>query len=182
MMKLRLFAQVLTGMAMALDATASIAQPSYSERKFYCDTSGDVPVTMVSTSRGNEPMIRWVSQDFLPVGYTPEQRCQEVSNRFQRAYDNQTLKYIRTGTIKNHPVLCIARREGEACDKNQLIVTFRQGSNSEVILQQLRDFRTRVTGKPLELSKRTATGGFFSFGGETYFEIQEILLEIDSRW
>lgn len=181
-MKLQLFAQALAGTALALGATATITQPSYAESKFYCDTSNDVPVTMVSTSRGNEPMIRWVSQDFVSSGYSPEQRCQEVSNRFQRAYENQTLRYIRTGMINNYPVLCIARREGEDCSKSRLIVTFKHNTNPEVILQQLRNFRTRVTGRPLELSKRNGTGGFFTFEGETYVNLREILVEADSRW
>lgn len=182
MVRPKLFTQILSGTALALGATATMAQPSYAESKFYCDTSNDVPVTMVSTSRGNEPMIRWVSQDFISSGYTPEQRCQEVSNRFQRSYENQTLRYIRTGTINNYPVLCIARREGEACSKSRLIVTFKQDTNPEVILQQLRDFRTRVTGRPLELSKRNGTSGFFAFKGETYVNMHEILVETDSRW
>lgn len=176
-MKIRLCAQMLTGMTIALGATANIAQPAYAGNKFFCTTGYNrTPTTYVRTSRGNEPLIRWKATDYPPP-WTPQQRCEEVSLRFQKAYDNHALKYIRTGSINNQPVLCMAYREGESCRENQLIVTLKPGVTPEVILQQLRDFRTRVTGKAIELSDRSTKDVFFNFNGETYVNMQQILSE-----
>jgi hypothetical protein len=66
-MQLRLFAQVLSGVALALAlvTTTTSNQPSYAEgEKFFCTQEKGVPVTKVRTTRENETFIRWVVKDF----------------------------------------------------------------------------------------------------------------------
>ena len=177
-MKLRLFASVLTGLAIALGTTAIISQPSYAQRnRFFCDTSQDyrgrtVPATVAYTpGQGSVPMILWVHNDFQGR-YTRQQRCQEVASRFQRHYENRTLKFIRTGTVKGYPVLCIASSKGGSCPQNQVLFTLKPGTDAKPILAQLLDLRRRSSGKPLYLS---GSGVVFYVEGETYVDVEKLL-------
>ncbi|CCQ55903.1 MAG: COP23 domain-containing protein [Crocosphaera sp.] len=47
--------------------------------------------------------------------WTPQKRCEEVSSRFQEAYDNGSLQYIGNGWENNQPVICTAREKGDDC-------------------------------------------------------------------
>lgn len=182
-MKLRLFAPVLIGLAIALGMTAVISQPSYAQRnRFFCDTSQDeqgktVPATIASTpGQGNVPMILWVRNDFQGR-YTQEQRCEEVSSRFQKHYENRTLKFIRTGTVNGYPVLCIASSRGGSCPKNQVLITLSPGTDPEPVLTQLLDLRRRSSGRPIPLSGSEVV---FYEEGETYIDVEK-LLEIPNQ-
>ena len=58
---------------------------------FFCGISPEgVHTTYGKTERGDVPIIRWVSSYFAKSGYTPRQRCLEVSNRFQDYYQKGT--------------------------------------------------------------------------------------------
>ncbi len=46
-------------------------------------TSDGFPATVAQTSRGNVPVIRWVSNYFRQSGYNPQTLCQMVSRRLQ---------------------------------------------------------------------------------------------------
>jgi hypothetical protein len=151
-MKVRLFCSAASVSAIALLSTATIAQPSYAEGDtFFCGTINDVPVTFVQTSRGEIPMIRWVSNDFSSVSYTPMRRCQDVSAKFQRFSDNGTLKLITTGIVNGYPVLCLASYPGGKCNNNTVILTLKIGSDSQVVLERLLNLRARAARKPIKL-------------------------------
>ncbi|NEU74288.1 hypothetical protein PI95_017410 [Hassallia byssoidea VB512170] len=66
-MQLKLFAQILPGVATAFGtlalglaiATTTSNQPSYAgNNKFFCTQENGIPVTKVRSSRGNETFIR----------------------------------------------------------------------------------------------------------------------------
>ncbi len=178
-MKTRLFAQAVSVSAIALLQTATIIQPSYAEgNTFFCGTSNDVPATLVQTSRGEVPMIRWVSNDFSSGNYTPMRRCQDVSAKFQRFSDNGTLKFIRTGIVNRYPVLCIASYQGGECKDNAVILTLQTGSDSQLVLERLLNLRARAAGKPIELSSRSRSLIFY-YEGEAYVNLKQLLQEIE---
>ncbi|HEY9875176.1 MAG TPA: COP23 domain-containing protein [Candidatus Obscuribacterales bacterium] len=171
-MKLRLFAPGLTCLAIALGTTASISQPSYAQSTtFFCGTSKGRPATIARTSRGDVPMIRWRSKFFHPE-YSSQQRCEQVSARFQAFYNQGTLKYIRTGTVKGYPVLCIANSQGGDCETNGLIVTLRPGTDPQLVMERLLNLRARAAGKPIELSGSQLV---FYADGEVYVDIEQLL-------
>lgn len=115
-----LFSSTLThvaicGVAMLLTFTTTAQpQPSYaSNPKFFCAQSKGVPVTFARREDGrNVPMIRWVSSY---SSLTPLQRCQEVSRRFQRSYDNGTLKTIITRSLNKQSVVCAVVSTNDVC-------------------------------------------------------------------
>jgi len=78
-MKTRSFAQTFTAFVFALGATATITQPSAAKTtKFFCGSSNGVPVTVARTSRGDIPVIRWLSTYFSATNYAPVRRCMDV--------------------------------------------------------------------------------------------------------
>lgn len=147
-MKTRSFAQTFTAFVFALGATATITQPSAAKtRKFFCGSSNGVPVTVARTSRGDIPVIRWLSTYFSATNYTPVRRCMDVSNRFQVYYDNGTLNYLTTGQINRQPVLCVARSLGSGC--SEVLITLEPRDNPNRVLQELLNVRVRAARLPV---------------------------------
>ncbi len=151
-MKQRLFSQVLTGVAIAFSTTATLNQASYAEgATFYCGKSNGEPTTFVRTQDGKKlPMIRWVSDYF--TGLTPQQRCQQVSRRFQRSYDNGTLRYIKAGMLNGQPVVCAASEKNAACTDRTLLFTLKRGSDPDATARQLFDRRALAAGNTVNQS------------------------------
>ncbi len=131
-----------------LATTAILDQPSYAEgTTFRCVTKNGVPTTFVHTQNGKTlPMIRWVSQYFSGKGLTPQQRCQQVSYRFQRSYDNGTLRYIKAGILNKQPVVCAVTEKNAACTNTTLLFTLQPGSNPDATLRQIMDRRALAAG------------------------------------
>lgn len=151
-MTFRLLSQTLTHVAicgitlLTTFTTTAQPQPSYaSNPKFFCAQSKGVPVTFVRREDGrNVPMIRWVSS-FSSL--TPLQRCREVSRRFQRSYDNGTLKTIITGTLNKQSVVCAVVSTNDACSDRTVLFTLKPGANAKLVVQSLFDRRALASGQ-----------------------------------
>jgi hypothetical protein len=121
-------------------AATTTNQPSYANNmKFFCEESKGIPTTFARREDGRKmPIIRWVSSySFL----TPLQRCQEVSRRFQKSYDNGTLKTIITGTINEQSVICAVVSTNDACTNATVLFTLKRGDNGKTVLERLLDRR-----------------------------------------
>lgn len=130
----------------ALSITTYFNLPSYAQSTtFFCANNKGVPVTYARTPRGKVPMIRW-RNDF-GGGWNRQRRCEDVSQRFQRNYDNGTLKSITTGTIKGYPVVCAATSFDEACTEKTVLFTLKQGTNANRVVENLLDSRALAAGK-----------------------------------
>jgi hypothetical protein len=162
---------------LAIGTTAFIAEPSVAQSdRFFCAAvkidGKKVPATYAFTpGQGYVPMIVWGRNDFVG-SLSPAKRCHTVSRRFQRHYENRTLKYIRTGLFGNYPVICVANSKGGACPQNQILVTLNPGSNPGLVLSQLLDVRTRSSGRTIYLSGEDA---LFYEEGETYVDVEKWL-------
>ena len=110
------------------------------ETKFICAASYDPeaqkrnPTTFAWTPRGKIAVVRWSTEYFLK--YSPQQRCNQVSPRFHKAYHNNTLGLMTNGTMNNQPVICTAKEAGGAC--HTLLMTLRPEDNSLKILNHFR--------------------------------------------
>ena len=100
------------------------------------DSGGSLPTTFAWTPRGKIAVIRWETEYFSASSYTPVQRCQAVSPRFQKAYENNNLGIITNGQMNNQPVICTAKEPGGVCAN--LLMTLRPEDNSLKILDQFR--------------------------------------------
>lgn len=139
----------------ALSLTTYFNLPSYAQSTtFFCAVNKGVPVTYARTPRGKIPMIRWVDNSF-GGRWTPQQRCADVSQRFQRNYDNGTLKFITTGTLKGNRVVCAATSFDDACTEKTLLFTLKRGTNANNanrIVANLLDSRGLAAGKVVNQS------------------------------
>jgi hypothetical protein len=167
---------VLTGLV-TLAATTLIPQVSQAQsNRFFCQTAiirgKKVPVTYAATKgQGNVPIVAWKRNDFS-TSLSARQRCQAVSRRFQAYYENRTLKYMRTGTVNNYPVICVANNKGGKCSSNSVLLTLKRGSNASRTLSQLRDFRGLSNGRLVYLNGNQIVS---YQDGETYVDIEQLL-------
>ena len=47
---------------------------------------------------------------------TPIERCSTVATQFQKAHDEDKLRFLRTGQVNNQPVLCASSKSGGECE------------------------------------------------------------------
>lgn len=130
------------------------AQPQpIAQDYFFCGQgSHNIPTTFVNTPNGNLPLIRWKSHYFEPSGYSPEVRCRDVSQRFNRFYNQGTLNFITTGMVNNQPVVCVASTKGGPC--TEVLFTLKSGQNATRTIQQLFDVRVGASGPLFESEER----------------------------
>ncbi|MBD2607012.1 hypothetical protein H6G81_21400 [Scytonema hofmannii FACHB-248] len=149
-MAFKLLSLTLTHVAicgLAMLVTTTIApQPTYAIKpKFSCAQSKGAPVTFARREDGsNVSIIRWVSS-FSSL--TPLQRCQQVSKRFQRSYENGTLKTIITGKLNKQSVVCAVVSTNDACSSNTVLFTLKPGSNPRDVVKRLFDRRALASGE-----------------------------------
>lgn len=167
-MKPNLYAKTLMGLAIAFGAIAFSPKSSQAQSRFSCDL--DLMSTTVNTERGSIPLIRWADRSFPPP-FTPEQRCQIVSDRFKKFDDNGTLKYIKADTINNLPALCVAAYQGGSCLPDGLLVTFKPGTDANQTLLKILDRRVWAASGPIQLSSK---GGALvsQADGSTYINME----------
>lgn len=170
-MKLRLFVQVVSGIAIAMSVTATMTQPApaQSRNRYFCAIKNGAPTTFARTPRGNVPMIRWVSH---LGGRDPLQRCQEVTDRFQTFSDNGSLRFLRSGILNGQPVLCAARFRGGTCDQSTVLITLQPGQDPQLVRQQLIDIASRASSGPIRLRSNEV---IFYEEGEPYVNIDKLL-------
>lgn len=172
-MKANLSTKALISISMALGAIAINSELSYAQSRFACDTNQ--MSTTVTTERGPIPLIRWTDRSFPPP-FTPEERCQIVSDRFKKFDDNGTLKYIKADTINNLPALCVAAYKGGSCLPDGLLVTFKPGTDANQTLLKLLDRRVWAASGPIQLSSATGSESLVSqVDGTTYVDMEAFL-------
>ena len=169
-MKLNLLAKVVIGLGMVTGAIATYAESAHAQDRFSCDLNQ--MSTTVQTERGSIPLIRWTDRSFPPP-FTPQQRCQIVSERFKKFDNNGTLKYIKADTINNLPALCVAAYKGGSCLPNGLLVTFKPGTDANQTLLKILDRRVWASSGPIQLSSASDSKSLVSqVDGETYIDME----------
>jgi hypothetical protein len=153
MSKSNLSISILAGLSIVISTFLASLKPANAQERFFCDTNG--LFTTVNTERGSLPLIRWMDNSFPPP-FTPAQRCQIVSQRFQKFDDNGTLKYIKADTANNLPVLCVAAYAGGECLPDGLLVTFKPGTDANETLIKLLDQRVWAARETISLSSSSS--------------------------
>ena len=172
-MKRNLPIRTLIGFSLTIGAIAMSAKSALAEDRFTCNT--EHMTTNVQTERGSIPLIKWTNRSFPPP-YTPEQRCQIVSNRFKKFHNNGTLKYIKAANVNNLPALCVAAYVGGECLPDGLLVTFKPGTDANQTLLKILDRRVWAANGPVRLSSKNQPETIISqVNGETYVNIERFL-------
>ena len=144
-----LLGKTILGLSVITSAIALSIESAVAQDRFTCDANQ--MSTTVQTERGAIPLIRWVDRSFPPP-FSPQQRCQIVSDRFKKFDNNGTLKYIKADTINNLPALCVAAYKGGSCLPDGLLVTFKPGTDANKTLLKILDRRVWAASGPVKLS------------------------------
>lgn len=169
-MKKSTLSTILAAGTIAVGGLSIASQPSQAQSTtFVCETTGGTPTTYAVTPRGYVPVIRWVSHHFSGSGYTPQQRCAEVTSRFQTYYNDGSLNFITTGIMNDQPVVCVTGTYGGSC--TGLLFTLKQGENASRVIQQLFDVRVGASGPLYE----STNGGASNSNSPIYIDMNEYL-------
>lgn len=135
----RLFAATtVTVAAIGLSGRPAEAQA----RRFSCGSSNGYPATVAQTNNGtNVPVIVWESSYFNASGYTPEVRCNLVSERFEQYFRQGLLDRLQGGYMNGQPVVCTQGSGGQC---GNLLFTLKQGVNPNQALVELTNVRNRA--------------------------------------
>lgn len=129
--------------------------------QFTCDRSYDQATsqyaynTLAWNEKSKKSIIVWKQEDFSGNGYPPKVRCEEVSPRFQEAYEQGSFQYMTHGEMNGQPVVCTASKVGNDCDT--LLITLKHQDNAEKTLTQLSDTLLGYASGPLQQSSGDIT-------------------------
>ena len=121
--------------------------------QYRCMKRSGIPATVAYTPRGAIELIQWQNDYFNASEYTPERRCQEVSDRFQQHSQANNLRFVSTGTVNNYKAICVAEETGN-CKTDGLLLTLEPDDDSDAVLRNL-----------FSLEARRQTGGVLRGGG-----------------
>lgn len=125
------------------------------------------PTTYVESGGQSLPLIHWVSEYFSGSGYDPLTRCEQVTERFNRFYEDGRLNFITTGFVNRQPVVCVSGYIGGPC--TDVLFTLKPGEDAAQAIQQLFDVRVGQSG-PL-----------YESGSRVYFDLKDRLSELSAR-
>ncbi|MDH6099194.1 COP23 domain-containing protein [Anabaenopsis sp. FSS-46] len=138
-------AVALTALTFTLSAPPAASQTTPKQVSFICrsitprtDGLRKVPATVafIPGSRRYQPIIAWESDSFPNTVWTPQKRCEEISQRFQDFYNQDRLRYMTVGQIKGLGVICAAQSP-ETCNSRNQLFTVKPGSDPQTVLEQL---------------------------------------------
>ncbi|NCS24505.1 MAG: hypothetical protein GPI96_08320 [Microcystis aeruginosa BS13-02] len=170
-MKLQTLTKTLTIGLIGVGAALTLQSPSQAQARFECllPVTGPhvgVPTTYAKIGPNEyKPVIRWVSRYFSGAGYTPMQRCQEVTGRFNTLYTRPGgIDIITTGYLNGLPVIYSPSDGRERANSSNLLFTLKRGENATQKIAQLFDIREGASSSPLfESSSDSATVHFDKF-------------------
>jgi hypothetical protein len=169
-----LTALMTTGLVIATISQASaqfIAQSDSSPVRIYCGEAKDptsskmLPATLASNGDDDEPkvIIIWKSE-FFGTNYTPKQRCQVVSPKFQAAYQ-QGRTFLTAGVDNTgYGIICGTSSENEACNPSNMLYTLKSYQNAALTIERLNQQARGVNeGINVESSGRNGVFNLRSF-------------------
>jgi hypothetical protein len=170
-MKLQTLTKTLTIGLIGVGAALTLQSPSQAQTRFECLVPVTGPYVGVPTTYAKvgpneyKAVIRWVSRYFSGSGYTPMQRCQEVTGRFNSLNTRPGgIDIITTGYLNGLPVIYSPSDGRERANSSNLLFTLKRGENATQKIEQLFDLREGASSSPLfESSSDSATVHFNKF-------------------
>lgn len=151
-MKLKSIATALLGTIAACSTMAFKAEAQGVPFQFHCVQGANGGfVTIVTNGNDTRSLITWNSEAFSGSGYTPEDRCQKVTNRFNYAVNNDIRLRLTTGQVNGLGVICALQGRERRCSENTFnLVTLTPGTNPRQALNDL--VAAAAGGRPLAQS------------------------------
>ena len=150
----RLIGLILTvGSNLALpNILTTVSAQSLSKTTFACVRVGGNPATIaIRGERKTSPMIMW--KDTSYGAYTPQRRCEIVSQRLTRAVASRgklSSLNITYGILNSLPVICYITRKEEKCNSENILFSLRSNEigKEQEILDGLLNFSKIGKGDP----------------------------------
>ena len=168
-------ALIATGLAISSTIATAIptfAQSDNSGIKVYCGQAADpssksnLPATLVSVPGREEPtvLVIWKSEAFKK--FTPQQRCEAVSPKFQAAFQAGRFS-ITSGQdpATGQGIVCAVTNAQETCDKSKMLFTLKSYSSASLTVDTL--------GNSLQGSAGTVL--YQSSGGKSVVDLRGLL-------
>ncbi|REJ55485.1 MAG: hypothetical protein DWQ56_14380 [Microcystis aeruginosa DA14] len=155
-MKLQTLTKTLTIALIGVGPALTLQSPSQAQARFECllPVTGPhvgVPTTYAKVgSNERKPVIRWVSRYSSGSGYTPQQRCLEVTKRFNTLDARpRGIDIITTGYLNGLPVIYSPSHGRERANSSNLLFTLKRGEDATQKIQLLFDLRAGHYTEPL---------------------------------
>lgn len=149
-----LFTGIVASVSIVSSMPKTEAQTSV---QFICGVSFDqndgkrLPTTFAWTPRGKIAVVRWVK---ALGSHSPQQRCQQVSPRFQQAYNNGSLNFLTNSTASNgQNIICATSKYDGSCET--VLMTLRREDKPLQILNELKDTLNGRSVGPVKHSSGT---------------------------
>lgn len=159
-MKLNSLTTIFTATAIALGTAATFQQPSNAlpaspelSTNYVCLGSGTPgnpykTVAQVFNRGGSKvdevSIIRWNRGSL--GGYTPSERCQDVSNNFNRL-SAAGHAFLRSGRLNGSRVICLVANRNDSCTSSTRLFTLRPGDGAELAISRLANLgQSRAVG------------------------------------
>lgn len=143
---------------------------------FRCQRVGGNYAT-VAVQRGGRtaPLIAWSTEEFSDAGYTPQRRCNEVTNRFNSVLreNGNSLRniYLTVGPVNRLVVLCHTGNMNSGCNRSNVLFTLSQRNQRDrdprEILENLFNRRVLSSGNPVQES-----------GGQPYVSLEALINQL----
>ncbi|MBD2504083.1 COP23 domain-containing protein [Anabaena azotica] len=174
----------------ATTSSSDDPQKSSNRIQFFCGTDTykgqTVPATIVNNHEQNKPLtvIYWnPNNNSFGEKWTPQQRCEEVSKRFQTIFERDALKKITADeaqwiTERKINVVCSVKVQEQGtsprCEQDDLLFTLETKDDPNKVLEELIAFRADpTTNAPLTRGKNQPKS--FAEGQRVYYDIGTIL-------
>lgn len=136
---------------------STAAESQSNKVTFLCQSMFDaasgerIPATVawVPERKGHVYFIGWKSEYFNKGGWTPVERCQKVTQKFQEFYEQGRLDFLSSGKSKGHSIICGLANQGETCNASNQLFTLKTGSKAEDVIQRLMDIFEGKSGEIL---------------------------------
>jgi hypothetical protein len=94
----------------------------------------------------------WTPGSLIGDTWTPQKRCQKVSDRFQKLHNQGELKILKTGTVNGQSVICGLGTNQGACNNKNVLLTMTKDRDPKQVLEQLLNTRVAASGEAVYLS------------------------------
>ena len=151
---------ILGGFTIGATQMSGASAQSPTKVRFYCGQTFDpnsnaiVPTTLVASSAKREPvaLIQWKSK--LSGKYTPQVRCNMVSDNFQQAWVAKRLNYLTAGVDKKSElgIICGIKDRSTACNRSSMLFTLSNGADASETIERMKEIKAGTGSNPVPQS------------------------------
>jgi Circadian oscillating protein COP23 len=143
-------------LAAGVQSSLADRQESATQVRFYCGQSFDrsnhkmLPTTFAATSKRKDP-VAVITWKIGFAGYSPQNRCNLVSAKFQTAWAGGKLHYLRAGTSSatGQGIICGVASPEQACDGSSMLFTLKNAKQAQDIIASIEQIRRGTNSEPI---------------------------------